>query len=194
MCTATETSQNNARLCRTRSHHTFQKENNKGADQTIDAQAGLCLCCLHATKTGFLASWPICKYWKSFIVQEKRLEHHMSQNEGYYGICGQLQPKFVHGDMFPMQMFTVTVKVLTLSMLMTSILYFIKKILSGIISDCQTIWIQIKTDNLLLLIWVQIVCKVYRQTTKVAASKVRVKAVYTMCTKREFSGIINLFS
>ena len=131
----------------------------------------------------------------------------MSQNEGYYGSRGQLQPKFVHGEMFPMQwvkifiqpilvwqMFTLTVKELTLSMLTASFLYFLKKNLSGTLSECQMIWIQIKTDILLPLIWVQTVCKDYQQTTKVAASKERVKAVYIMCTRREFSGIINLFS
>ena len=30
---------------------TEKKENNKGADQTADAQAGLCLCCSHVTMT-----------------------------------------------------------------------------------------------------------------------------------------------
>ena len=68
-------------------------------------------------------------------------------------------------------MFTLTVKVLTLSMVMASFLYFLKKILSGTLSECQMIWIQIKTDILLLLIWVQTVCKGYQQTTKVAASE-----------------------
>ena len=33
--------------------------------------------------------------------------------------------------------------------------------------DCQTVWIQIKTDILLVLIWVQTVC--YWQTTKFSA-------------------------
>ena len=40
---------------------------------------------------------------------------------------------------------------------------------------CQTVWIHIRTDDLLLLIWVQTVCKGYQQTTKVAANKERVK-------------------
>ena len=46
----------------------------------------------------------------------------------------------------------------------------------GTLSECQTVWIQIRTDILLVLIWVQTVCKGYQQTTwKVAASKERVK-------------------
>ena len=36
------------------------------------------------------------------------------------------------------------------------------------------IWIQIRTDILMVLIWVQIVFKSYQQTTKVGASKERV--------------------
>ena len=46
----------------------------------------------------------------------------------------------------------------------------LQKILSGTISECQTVWTQIRTD---ILIWLQIVCKGYQQTTKVAASKER---------------------
>ena len=38
------------------SYHTFQRANNKGADQTVDVQDGL-LVYLHATKSGFLAMW-----------------------------------------------------------------------------------------------------------------------------------------
>ena len=42
---------------------------------------------------------------------------------------------------------------------------------------CQTVWIQIRTDILSVLIWVQTVCKGYQQTTKVASSKERVKVL-----------------
>ena len=38
-------------------------------------------------------------------------------------------------------------------------------------SECQTVWIQIRTNIMLVLIWVQTVCKVYQQTTKVASRK-----------------------
>ena len=38
---------------------------------------------------------------------------------------------------------------------------------------CKTVWIQISTDALLVLICVQTVCKGYKQTAKVAASTER---------------------
>ena len=41
-------------------------------------------------------------------------------------------------------------------------------------SECQTVWIQIKTDILLILIWVQTVCKGYCQTTKLSTGMQRV--------------------
>ena len=40
-----------------------------------------------------------------------------------------------------------------------------RKILSGIPSECQKVWIQIRPDILLGLIWVQTLCKGYQQTT-----------------------------
>ena len=40
-----------------------------------------------------------------------------------------------------------------------------RKLLSGIPSECQTDWIQIRSDVLSDLIWVQAVCKGYQQTT-----------------------------
>ena len=40
-----------------------------------------------------------------------------------------------------------------------------RKIFSGIPSECQTNWIQIRPDILSGLIWVQSVCKGYQQTT-----------------------------
>ena len=33
--------------------YTVQRKNNQGTDQTVDVQAGLCLCCLHASNSGF---------------------------------------------------------------------------------------------------------------------------------------------
>ena len=41
------------------------------------------------------------------------------------------------------------------------------KILSGIPSECQTVWIQIRPNTLSGRIWVQTVCKGYQQTTLV---------------------------
>ena len=43
-----------------------------------------------------------------------------------------------------------------------------QKILSGTLSECQTVWIQIRTDIVSVLIWVQTVCKSYQQTTLVS--------------------------
>ena len=40
-----------------------------------------------------------------------------------------------------------------------------RKILSGIGSEFQTVWIQIRPDIVPGLIWFQIVCKCYQQTT-----------------------------
>ena len=53
--------------------------------------------------------------------------------------------------------------------------YFFQKHLSGTLSECQTVCIQIRTHVLLVLIWEQTVCKGYQQTTKVAANKKRVR-------------------
>ena len=50
-----------------------------------------------------------------------------------------------------------------------------QKILSGTLSECQTVWIQIRTDILSVLIWFQTVCKAYQQTTKVTTSEEIVK-------------------
>ena len=44
---------------------------------------------------------------------------------------------------------------------------FSKKNCSGISSECLTVWIQIRPDNLLGLVWLQTVCKGYQQTTLV---------------------------
>ena len=37
--------------------------------------------------------------------------------------------------------------------------YHFRKVLSDIPSECQTVWVQIRPDKMLDLIWVQIVCK-----------------------------------
>ena len=51
----------------------------------------------------------------------------------------------------------------------------ILRILSGTLSESQIVWIQIRTDILSVLIWVQNVCKGYQQMTKFAGSMQRVK-------------------
>ena len=43
---------------------------------------------------------------------------------------------------------------------------FFQKILSGTLSECQTVWTHIRIDILSVLIWVQTVCKGYQQMTK----------------------------
>ena len=47
--------------------------------------------------------------------------------------------------------------------------------ISGIPSECQTDWIQIRLDILLCLIWVQSVCKGYQQTTLVVMLVIRAR-------------------
>ena len=42
-----------------------------------------------------------------------------------------------------------------------------QRIISGILSECQTVWIQIKTDVMSVLNWVQTVCPGNQQTTLV---------------------------
>ena len=46
-----------------------------------------------------------------------------------------------------------------------------RKNLSGTLSVLQTVWIQIRIHVLLVLIWVQTVCKDFQQTSKVTASR-----------------------
>ena len=53
----------------------------------------------------------------------------------------------------------------------------------------KTVWIQVGTDIVLVLIWVQTVFKGYQQMTKVATSKKRVNIQYTG-KHRERSGSV----
>ena len=51
-----------------------------------------------------------------------------------------------------------------------SVVYFFFKTtlnFSGILSKCQTVWIQIKPDILSCLIWVQLICKGYQRPTNI---------------------------
>ena len=55
---------------------------------------------------------------------------------------------------------------------------FSKKKFLRTLSECQTVCIQIRTDILSVLIWVQTVCKGYQQkTTKSTSSKERVNKI-----------------
>ena len=51
------------------------------------------------------------------------------------------------------------------------------KILVRTLLECQTVWIQIRTNILSVLIWIQTVCKGYKQMTKVATSMGRVLGI-----------------
>ena len=51
------------------------------------------------------------------------------------------------------------------------VVVFLKKNLSGKSVECQAVWIQIMSNVLLGLIWVQIVCKGYQQQTLYIVSK-----------------------
>ena len=55
--------------------------------------------------------------------------------------------------------------------------YFFRKILAGTHFEYHTAWIQIRAAILLVLIWVQTVCKGYQQTTRVVTSKERVNSI-----------------
>ena len=56
----------------------------------------------------------------------------------------------------------------------------------GIQSECQTIWIQIKSDIMSVLTRVQTVCKDYQQMTKVTACKERVMLMFSLSVPMRF--------
>ena len=63
---------------------------------------------------------------------------------------------------------------------------FLKKIFrEHYLAECQTVWIQIRTDILSVLIWIQTVCKGYQRMTKVAAGKKRFKSMCTLDKDQE---------
>ena len=66
---------------------------------------------------------------------------------------------------------SLTLYMLSYFHVLTFFIFFFQKFLS--LSMCQTVWIQIRTDFVSVLIWVQTVCKEYKQTTKVVTSKER---------------------
>ena len=63
-------------------------------------------------------------------------------------------------------------------MLLLSSADIFQKILSGTPSECQTVWIQIRTNILFVRNWFQTVCQGYQQITKVAVRKERVKCMH----------------
>ena len=52
--------------------------------------------------------------------------------------------------------------------------------------QCPTVWIQITTDILSALIWVQFVCKYYQQTTKAVVSRQRVEHFHSKSSFAKF--------
>ena len=62
-----------------------------------------------------------------------------------------------------------------------------EKILSGIPSECQTVWTLIRPDVLSDLIWVQIVCQGYQQTTLVDKELILYATLLLCCELRFFN-------
>ena len=60
-------------------------------------------------------------------------------------------------------------------------LTFSKKNLSGTLSECQTVWIQINNNIWLVLVWVRIICTGYQLMIKVATSKERFNNCIPAC-------------
>ena len=75
-----------------------------------------------------------------------------------------------HKSCLPCKIWWTSTKFYNLNFLLHFPLTLCRKNLSGIPSECQTVWIQIRPDVLSCLIRVQTVCKGYQQTTKVATS------------------------
>ena len=87
----------------------------------------------------------------------KQQNHHLRTNSsliGYFWTC-----------------WTIVKLMLLWSFAYFSQNYFFQKLNSGTQLECQRIWIQVRTDVLSDLIWVQTVCKGYQQMTKVATRR-----------------------
>ena len=54
--------------------------------------------------------------------------------------------------------------------------FFSQNIISGTLIECQTVWIEIRTDIVSVLIRVQTVCKGYQQVTEVSATNCKERA------------------
>ena len=131
------------RLIRLISGIVFTQDTRHWSD-CMDRQAGLLLCCLHASKSGFLALRPIC--YHMITVKLQWFKHQWNIYYVWLIACWLIvHVFFVVCRFFQNQ--------------------FFQKILSGMPSVCQTVWIQIRPDILSGLIWVQTVCKGYQQMT-----------------------------
>ena len=54
---------------------------------------------------------------------------------------------------------------------------FFKKFFSGTLSECQTVWIQIRTDIMSVLIWVQLFAKIISRQQKSPLTRKKLKAL-----------------
>ena len=70
---------------------------------------------------------------------------------------------------------------------------FFKKIFREY-NQCQTVWIQIRTDALSVLIWGQTVCKGYQQTAKMTSSMVRGHFTVLLLNKLIITKLSTFFS
>ena len=69
----------------------------------------------------------------------------------------------------------------------------VRKILSEIQSNCQTVWIQIRPDVLSGLVCFQTVCKVYQQTTLVGKElTITAARDYYMCNSSHSTSSVNI--
>ena len=71
---------------------------------------------------------------------------------------------------------------------------FSRKIPSGTLSGCQSVWVQIRTDILSVLIWVQTVCNGYQQKTKALTSKELVEKTIENVVPNSFVHMMKLFN
>ena len=135
--------------CRKFTYDTFQKANNKRPDQTALMRRLVCACVVcKPPEDRFLTLRPISSLIRFIYTHFSSLTLCKLGNFSWF--CCHLLTFF-------------------------SKLTFSK---NSFISECQAVWIQIRTDVLSVLIRVQTVsefAKGYQQTTKVAASKERFK-------------------
>ena len=70
--------------------------------------------------------------------------------------------------------------------------HFFEKNISGIPSECQTVWVQIRPDILSGLVWVQTVCKGYQQTTLVGKDAVQLLCNSIRIKKKSLERVSNI--
>ena len=65
--------------------------------------------------------------------------------------------------------------------------------LSETLSECQTVWIQNRTDIFSVLIWVQTVCNGYQQITTLPLARKELNKALILCTSIELKSIMYIF-